>query len=101
MERMLNRLKVKNNLTTVANMFLSASVEATIKKNKAKEEKMILHAEVLQNASAFIDSLNDDLEKEIQHNTGLTRVIALQQIELEQLTEKVKRLEREIQIRDL
>ncbi len=101
MERMLNRLKVKNNLTAVANMFLSASVEATIKNNKAKEDKMTLYAEVLQNASAFIDNLNDDLEKEIQHNTGLTRVIALQQIELEQLTEKVKRLEREIQFRDL
>lgn len=101
MERMLNKLRVKNNLISIANMFMSASVQATISKNKAKEEKMTLYAELLQNASAFIDNINDDLEEQISHNTSLTRVVALQQIEIEQLTEKVKRLEKEIQFRDL
>lgn len=101
MERMLNKLKVKNNLISIANMFMSASVQATINKDNVKEERMTLHAEILQNASAFIDNLNDDLEEQISHNTSLTRVVALQQIEIEQLTEKVKRLEKEIQFRDL
>ena len=101
MERMLNKLKVKNNLISIANMFMSASVQATINKDKVKEERMTLHADILQNASAFIDNLNDDLEEQISHNTSLTRVVALQQIEIEQLTEKVKRLEKEIQFRDL
>jgi hypothetical protein len=80
---------------------MSASVQATINKDNVKEERMTLHAEILQNASAFIDNLNDDLEEQISHNTSLTRVVALQQIEIEQLTEKVKRLEKEIQFRDL
>ncbi len=98
---MLKNLQSRNTLIKLANKFLQASIESSIKKDSDKALKYENEASDIADCLNHIEWLISNLEKECVKNVDLTRVIAIQEQELTYLKQKVERLNNEIQFRDL
>lgn len=98
MNRALTRLTIKNNLLMMANKFLSLSIEAGIKKQVSREKVLIDYTEALQQANAFIEKIDKEYDECISQNLNLTRVVALQEHEIEYLKAKIERLEKNLSV---
>lgn len=94
MNRALTRLTIKNNLLMMANKFLSLSIEAGINKQVSREKVLTDYTEALQQANAFIEKIDKEYDECISQNLNLTRVVALQEHEIEYLKAKIERLEK-------
>ncbi len=94
MNRALTRLTIKNNLLMMANKFLSLSIEAGINKQVNREKVLTDYTEALQQANAFIEKIDKEYDECISQNLNLTRVVALQEHEIEYLKAKIERLEK-------
>ena len=94
MNRALTRLTIKNNLLMMANKFLSLSIEAGINKQVSREKVLTDYTEALQQANAFLEKIDKEYDECISQNLNLTRVVALQEHEIEYLKAKIERLEK-------
>ena len=94
MNRALTRLTIKNNLLMMANKFLSLSIDAGINKQVSREKVLTDYTEALQQANAFIEKIDKEYDECISQNLNLTRVVALQEHEIEYLKAKIERLEK-------
>jgi hypothetical protein len=100
MKKMLDKLNALNVLDLVGIKFMMAATD-TIKTNQEKSEEYERYAKALNKVSEYILEIVDELDAESKHNLNLTRVVAVQEMELEQLRNKVKLLEKEINFREL
>lgn len=100
MKKMLDKLNALNMLDLVGIKFMIAATD-TLKTNPEKSEEYERYAKALNKVSEYILEIVDELDAESKHNLNLTRVVAVQEMELEQLRNKVKLLENEINFREL
>lgn len=100
MKKMLDKLNALNMLDLVGIKFMMAATD-TLKTNIEKSEEYERYAKALNKVSEYILEIVDELDAESKYNLNLTRVVAVQELELEQLRNKVKLLENEINFREL
>jgi hypothetical protein len=100
MKKMLEKLNALNLIDLVGIKFIIAATD-TMKTNPEKSEEYERYAKALSKVGEYISEIVDELDAESKHNLNLSRVVAVQEIELEQLRNKVKLLENEINFREL
>lgn len=99
MNRLLKKFQALNYLDLLECKYIQATIEAIAKdKNGSKYEN---YANMLRYSSNFIKELDADLETESKHNLNLTRIVAIQDRELTELRNKVKRLEKHYETKGL
>lgn len=100
MKKLLDKLNALNILDLVGIKFVIAATD-TMKTNPQKSEEYEKYAKALSKVGEYISELVDELDAESKHNLNLTRVVAVQEMELKELRNKVKLLENEINFREL
>lgn len=100
MKKLLDKLNALNILDLVGIKFVIAATD-TMKTNPQKSEEYEKYANALSKVGEYISELVDELDAESKHNLNLTRVVAVQEMELKELRNKVKLLENEINFREL
>lgn len=99
MERLLKKFQALNYLDLLECKYIEASIEAIKSgKNSVKYEN---YAKMLKYSSNLIKELDADLESESKHSLNLTRVVAIQERELFELRNKIKRLEKHYETKGL
>jgi archaellum component FlaC len=99
MERLLKKFKAINYIDALTCKYIGASIDRSIeKKNTSGIDKYI---EMLKFSSDFIKELDNELVEVERDNNRLMRIVASQEIELQYLKEKVKRLEKHYEAKGL
>ena len=99
MDRVLKKFQALNYLDLLECKYIQASIEAIASGKSGKKYEN--YANMIKYGTNLIKELDADLETESKHNLNLTRIVAIQDRELVELRNKVKRLEKHYETKGL
>lgn len=99
MDRLLKKFKAINYLDAITCKYIENSIDGHL--NNKDTSRIDKYIEMIKFSSDFIKELDADLELEAKHSLNLSRIVAIQEQEIKQLKEKVKRLEKHYETKGL
>lgn len=89
MKRTLEKFEAINSVDLLICKYMSAQIE-----RPDNHDNFEVYVRMLRKVNNHISSIHEDLEVEVKHSLNLTRVVAIQNREIEQLKIKIKHLEK-------
>lgn len=99
MDRLIKKFKAINYIDALTCKYIQSSIEKSMKKQNT--QAIDKYIEMLKFSSSFINELYEQLNEVEGDNTRLMRIVAMQEYEISNLKDKVKRLEKHYETKGL